>query len=146
MKPDNPTIVNQNINITALRKNILSSVTGVKEGLEIARKDIIRKTNYFNSRIGNMPKQEREFNNIDRQQQIKANLYLMLLERREQATISLAATINKARVIDAPLTADAPIAPKSPMIYAGSLFMACIMTIALILFKDMFRTKISSIS
>ena len=59
MKPDNPTIVNQNINITALRKNILSSVTGVKEGLEIARKDIIRKTNYFNSRIGNMPKQER---------------------------------------------------------------------------------------
>ena len=70
----------------------------------------------------------------------------MLLERREQATISLAATINKARVIDAPLTADAPIAPKSPMIYAGSLFMACIMTIALILFKDMFRTKISSIS
>lgn len=146
MKPDNPTIVNQNINITALRKNILSSVTGVKEGLEIARKDIIRKTNYFNSRIGNMPKQEREFNNIDRQQQIKANLYLMLLERREQATISLAATINKARVIDAPLTADAPIAPKSPMVYAGSLFIACIMTIGLILFKDMFRTKISSIS
>ena len=64
MKPDNPTIVNQNINITALRKNILSSVTGVKEGLEIARKDIIRKTNYFNSRIGNMPKQEREFNTM----------------------------------------------------------------------------------
>ena len=146
MKPDNPTIVNQNINITALRKNILSSVTGVKEGLEIARKDIIRKTNYFNSRIGNMPKQEREFNNIDRQQQIKANLYLMLLERREQATISLAATINKARVIDAPLTADAPIAPNSPMVYAGNLFIACIMTIGLILFKDMFRTKISSIS
>ena len=71
-----------------------------------------------------MPKQEREFNNIDRQQQIKANLYLMLLERREQAAISLAATMNKARVIDAPLSPERTIAPRRKMIYAGFLILA----------------------
>lgn len=146
MKADNPTLVNQDIKIDALRRNVVSSVAGVKDGLNIARTDILRKTNYFTSRIGNMPKQEREFNNIDRQQQIKANLYLMLLERREQAAISLAATMNKARVIDAPLTADTPIAPRSMMIYIGSLFLACVMTAGVILFGGIFRTKIMAIS
>lgn len=146
MKADNPTVVNQDIRIDALRRNVVSSVVGVKDGLSIARTDILRKTDYFNSRIGNMPKQEREFNNIDRQQQIKANLYLMLLERREQAAISLAATMNKARVIDAPLSADRPIAPRSMMIYAGSLFLACAMTAGVILFGDIFRTKIMSVA
>ena len=146
MKADNPTIVNQDIRIDALRRNVVSSVVGVKDGLSIARTDILRKTDYFNSRIGNMPKQEREFNNIDRQQQIKANLYLMLLERREQAAISLAATMNKARVIDAPLSADRPIAPRSMMIYVGSLFLACVMTAGVILFGGIFRTKIMSVA
>lgn len=146
MKADNPTVVNQDIRIDALRRNVVSSVVGVKDGLSIARTDILRKTDYFNSRIGNMPKQEREFNNIDRQQQIKANLYLMLLERREQAAISLAATMNKARVIDAPLSADRPIAPRSMMIYAGSLFLACAMTAGVILFGGIFRTKIMSVA
>ena len=98
---------------------MLNSLSGIKNGLLIARDDIMQKTNYFNTRIDNLPKQEREFNNIDRQQQIKANLYLMLLERREQAAISLAATINKARIIDAALAADAPVAPKSMMIYVS---------------------------
>lgn len=146
MKADNPTLINQNIRIDALRRNVISSIAGVKEGLNIARTDILHKTNYFSERIGNMPKQEREFNNINRQQQIKANLYLMLLERREQAAISLAATINKARVIDPPLTATAPIAPRSMMIYAGSLFLACAITAGIILFGGIFRTKISSIA
>lgn len=146
MKTDNPTLVNQDVRIDALRRNVVSSVAGVKDGLNIARTDILRKTKYFNSRIGNMPKQEREFNNIDRQQQIKANLYLMLLERREQAAISLAATMNKARVIDTPLTADAPIAPRSMMVYAGSLFLGCVMTAGVILFGGIFRTRIMSVT
>lgn len=146
MKADNPTIVNLNIRIEALRRNVVSSVAGVKDGLNIARNDILRKTNYFNSRIGNMPKQEREFNNIDRQQQIKANLYLMLLERREQAAVSLAATMNKARIIDSPLAGDAPIAPRKMMIYAGSLFLLCAMTAGIILFGGVFRTSITSIA
>ena len=106
----------------------------------------MQKTNYFNTRIDNLPKQEREFNNIDRQQQIKANLYLMLLERREQAAISLAATINKARIIDAALAADAPVAPKSMMIYAGASFMSLVLTAGIVLFGGIFRTKLTSLS
>lgn len=146
MKENNPTIINQNIKIDALKRNVVSALIGVKEGLLIERNDIMQKTNYLNSRIVSMPKQEREFNNIDRQQQIKANLYLMLLERKEQAAISLAATINKARIIDAALAEDVPVSPKSKMIYAGAAFLALCLTAGSIFLKDAFRTKIGSVS
>ncbi len=146
MKADNPTVMNQEIKINALRKNVISSVAGVKDGLNIAKNNIMHKTDYFNTRISNMPKQEREFNTIDRQQQIKANLYLMLLEKREQAAISLAATMSKARVIDEPLSGDTPIAPRSIMIYAGSLFMAWVGTAGIVLFGGIFRTRICSMT
>ncbi len=146
MKENNPAVINQSIKIDALRRNVLNSLSGIKNGLLIARDDIMRKTNYFNTRIDNLPKQEREFNNIDRQQQIKANLYLMLLERREQAAISLAATINKARIIDAALAADTPVAPKSMMIYAGAGFLSFVFTAGIVLFGGIFRTKLTSLS
>ncbi|MDR0988794.1 MAG: polysaccharide biosynthesis tyrosine autokinase [Prevotellaceae bacterium] len=146
VKADNPAMVNQNIKVEALRRNVLSSVTSVKDGLNISRENLVRKTRYFNSRIGNIPKQEREFNNIDRQQQIKASLYLMLLEKREQAAISLAATMDKARIIDAPLTADIPVAPRRMLIYAGTLLLLWLLTAAYILFGKMFNTKIISLS
>lgn len=146
MKEDNPTIINQNLKVDALRRNVISSVSGVQNSLRIARNDIMQKTDYFNSRIGNLPKQEREFNNIDRQQQIKANLYLMLLERREQAAISLAATINKARVVDEALASDVPITPRKMMIYGGAGFIAFILTTGIVLFGGIFRTKVASIT
>lgn len=146
MKEGNPSAINQDMKTEAIRRNIISSVLGVRDGLLMARDEIRQKTNYFDSRIKNLPKQEREFNNIDRQQQIKANLYLMLLERREQASISLAATINKARVIDAPLAADIPVSPKRMMIYAGSGFLALVLTAGIVLFGGIFRTKLESVS
>ena len=146
MKDNNPAIINQNIKIDVLKRNVVSALAGVREGLLIERNDIMQKTNYFNSRIMSIPKQEREFNNINRQQQIKANLYLMLLERKEQAAISLAATINKARIIDAALAEDVPVSPKRKVIYVGAAFLALCLTAGFIFLKDAFRTKIGSAS
>ena len=109
-------------------------------------KELLERERLMNTMKADNPTVVNQDIRIDRQQQIKANLYLMLLERREQAAISLAATMNKARVIDAPLSADRPIAPRSMMIYAGSLFLACAMTAGVILFGGIFRTKIMSVA
>ena len=68
-------------------------------GLQIAQKDIECQASKFESRISDAPKQEKEFMTISRQQEIKATLYIMLLQKREENAITLAATANNGRIV-----------------------------------------------
>ncbi len=56
-------------------------------------------------RIGSVPTQEREFMELSREQQIKASLFLMLLQKREENALALAATANRAKVLDEAISA-----------------------------------------
>jgi tyrosine-protein kinase Etk/Wzc len=65
--------------------------------MEIQRNSIASQANQYNSQIGNSPEQERVLTQIGRQQEVKSGLYLMLLQKREENSISLAATADKDR-------------------------------------------------
>ena len=62
---------------------------------------------------------EKEFLNISRQQEIKAQLYTILLQKREENAITLAATANNGRIIENPLASAAPVSPKNAVIALG---------------------------
>ncbi|MBM6698704.1 tyrosine protein kinase, partial [Streptococcus alactolyticus] len=76
------------------------TVESVLKGLNIAKIDIDRQARKFEGRISNAPLQEKEFLSIARQQEIKAALYTMLLQKREENAITLAATANNGRIIE----------------------------------------------
>ena len=79
----NPAVINLDTSLEATRKNIQTSVASVLKGLEITRNDLNREAAQFANRISNAPQQEKELLSISRQQEIKASLYLMLLQKRE---------------------------------------------------------------
>ena len=85
-----------------LQTSIRTALTQARRTAEIKRKNIQGQFEKYQSRIGSTPEQERVLNQIGRQQEVKSGLYLLLLQKREENSISLAATANKGVMFDEP--------------------------------------------
>lgn len=118
---NNPTIINLDTSIRAMRSNVQATLDATLKGLQITKEDLAREANRYSRRISDAPTQERQFVSIARQQEIKAGLYLMLLQKREENAITLAATANNAKTIDEALADDKPVSPKKMIIYLAAL-------------------------
>ena len=117
----NPAIVNLTTSIRAMRSNIQTTLDATLKGLEITKADLIREASRYSRRISDAPTQERQFVSIARQQEIKSGLYLMLLQKREENAIVLAAIANNAKIIDEAQADSTPISPKRMTIYLAAL-------------------------
>lgn len=114
---------------------------GIYKDLEIQKNSIDRQYGLFSGKVSSTPTQERAMNDMGRQQQIKATLYLMLLERREENYISLASTANKARIIDMPQF-EGQVSPKSKIILLAALLFGLMLPMAWFYLREMLRFRI----
>ena len=138
----NPAIVNLNASIRAMRGNIQTTLDATLKGLEITRADLAREAGRYSRRISDAPTQERQFVSIARQQEIKSGLYLMLLQKREENAIVLAAIANNAKIIDEAQADGAPISPKRMTIYLAALVFGLGIPVGIIYLIGLTRFKI----
>ena len=139
---NNPTIINLDTSIHAMKENVQVSLDRVLRGLFITKADLDREASRYSRRISEAPGQEREFVSIARQQEIKAGLYLMLLQKREENAITLAATANNAKIIDDAIADDAPVSPKGKMIYLIALVLGVGIPVGVIYLLELTKFKI----
>ena len=139
---NNPTIINLDTSISAMKENVQVSLDRVLRGLFITKADLDREASRYSRRISEAPGQEREFVSIARQQEIKAGLYLMLLQKREENAITLAATANNAKIIDDAIADDAPVSPKGKMIYLVALVLGVGIPVGVIYLLELTKFKI----
>lgn len=139
---NNPAIINLETSIRAMRTNVQATLDATLKGLQITKEDLAREAGRYSRRINDAPTQERQFVSIARQQEIKAGLYLMLLQKREENAITLAATANNAKIIDKALADDNPVSPKRMMIYFAALILGLGIPVGIIYLIALTKFKI----
>ena len=127
--------------IRELNGNIRRAIGAARQNLQIQRDAVLAQVNKFNEQVAETPQQERMLTQIDRQQEVKSGLYLMLLQKREENNISLAATADKGKLIDDPQLLG-KISPKSTSIILVALLIGLVLPVLVILILQFFRYKI----
>ena len=140
----NPAVINMNTGIEAMRHSVQTTVESVLKGLNIAKSDIERQARKFEGRISNAPIQEKEFLIIARQQEIKAALYTMLLQKREENALTLAATANNGRIIEDALADKDPVSPKKKIIALAALILGLGIPVGIVYLRDLLKYKIEN--
>ena len=139
---NNPTIINLDTSIRAMRTNVQATLDATLKGLQITKEDLAREASRYSRRINDAPTQERQLVSIARQQEIKSGLYLMLLQKREENAITLAATANNAKIIDEALADDNPISPKKTIVYLAALVLGVGLPVGVIYLIGLTKFKI----
>lgn len=136
-----PTVTPLTAQLDALTTSIKRAMRQAKLGMEIQRNSIAKQAAEYAGQIGNSPEQERVLTQIGRQQEVKSGLYLMLLEKREENSISLAATADKGKIIDAP-SFIGKVSPKSSIIMLIALVLGLAISAGILFLIEFFKYKI----
>lgn len=118
--PSNPAIVEMNKEINALRSLIRDNLRRSQQDLQLNIGKINSQLSTSRSNISKFPTQEKIFRNIDRQQSLKEQLYLYLLQKKEETSIAMAVTMPKVRIINPAYSLGGPVEPKAQQIMMGS--------------------------
>ena len=124
-----------------LQSSIHSALTQARRTAEIQRKSIQDEYSKYQGRIGRSPEQERVLTEIGRQQDVRSGLYLMLLQKREENSISLAATVDKGKLIDNPQY-DGLVSPKRAIILLAALVLGFALPLCVLFLLSFFRYRI----
>lgn len=138
---NSPTVTPLTAQLDDLNSSIKRAMTQARAGLKIQRNSIAAQAGKYEGQINNTPEQERMLAQIGRQQEVKSGLYLMLLQKREENSISLAATADKGKLIDTPVFAG-KVTPKNSIIMLIALILGLAIPAGILFLLEFFRYKI----
>jgi len=112
----NPVIINLDNQLSQLRSSIIQGLENLKSSLNISLQDALNQKYRANSQIRDVPQQETQYRDIERDQKVVETLYLYLLQKREENSISLAITLPNSKIIDLADGSNTPVSPNKIVI------------------------------
>lgn len=139
---DNPMLTQLEKQLQVMHTNVIQSIETAENALNIKRNNLLQQEKIYADKIENVPTKEREFINIKRQQEMKEQIYLFLLQKKEEDALSLASMTTSTKIIDQPQIPSDPTAPKKILIALIVLFLGLVLPAGLILLCDLLNNKV----
>ena len=141
---NNPMVQLAITEVQNLKSSIDRSLKAYSAQVKASLNQLKTKNRRLAGKVSQIPEQERLFKAIDRQQKIKESLYLLLLQKREEAAINLAITEPSIKEVERALSSIKPISPKSGIVYAGALLAGLLIPFGVLYLIFMLDTKLHS--
>jgi capsular exopolysaccharide synthesis family protein len=125
-----------------LKDNIKYSLKAYQKILDTKIQSIEKIKAMQENQYAALPYQEKIIRSIERQQKIKETLYLLLLQKREEASINLAITNPSIKIVDDAIANTTPLSPKRSVTYLLAFVLGLLIPFALIFVYYLFDTKI----
>lgn len=118
---ENPVVQDLQQALHSMRESILQSMDNYMESLQLQINSSLKQEARNSGKASNIPTHQKSVLSAERQQKVKEQLYVYLLQKREENALAEYIAESNARVIDRAKGSDVPIAPKALMIYGASL-------------------------
>jgi len=139
----NQAMIDLNNQIETMLYSIRSGLLNEKNNLEIQLRELSNVYNQNNARLHAIPRQEREYSDIVRQQNIKEELFVYLLQRKEERYMNMASVEPNIRFVDN-IRLMGVVSPNKLLIGLIFFVLALILPIAVIKIKDLLNYKIKN--
>ena len=127
--------------IDELQRSIQTALLQARSSADIRRQGIQSQFAKFQGRVSAAPIQERVLNQVGRQQDVKSTLYMLLLQKREENSIALAATADNGKLVDEPLN-EGKVSPKNLIIILVAVLVGLLIPALCLWIISLFRYKI----
>ena len=136
-----PQVLTLTNTLDRLQASIHDALVQARKAADIRRQGIQKQVDLYKTKVVEAPERERILTQIGRQQEVKAGLYLMLLQKREENSISLAATADKGKLIDEPAFGG-KVSPKNAIIMMVALVLGFGLPLLILYLLQLMRYKI----
>jgi tyrosine-protein kinase Etk/Wzc len=137
-----PFVQSLNNQIANLRQGILANIQSTKNTYVVTRNRLRSQLQEAQGQIEGVPAIEKNYLKLARNQQIKQELYIFLMQKAEETLISKTSNTSIAKVIAKPKSEVHPISPKKKIIYFVGILAGLIIPLLVTLGKDFFNTTI----
>ncbi|TZF92406.1 polysaccharide biosynthesis tyrosine autokinase [Chryseobacterium panacisoli] len=139
---ENPAVIEMNREIASLKEVIRDNIREQKQTVQTGISQLQNQINTNNSMIQKVPGQSKVYRGIERQQTLKEQLFLFLLQKREENAINLSVNVPKAKIVNPAFTEDIPVSPKKDIILLGAILLGVLFPFAVLYFLFMMDDKI----
>ena len=139
---ENVLVLDLDRQLAALRSNILTSLDNYIRSLNVQIQSSQQAQRSSQARVSDIPLQAGQLLSDERQQKVKEELYLFLLQKREENELSQAFTAYNTRVVTSPNGSNEPVAPNRKMIYLIAILLGLAIPFAWFYLKEVLNTSV----